>query len=135
LSLQSDLPNVVADEQMISQVIANLMTNALNYTPAGGSVTLITRNITKDGGKWVTLAVRDTGLGIPEKEREQVFERFFRGETSRKMGTPGTGLGLSICKEILLRHKGTITLESEEQKGSTFTIWLPISSPQAEKAT
>ena len=55
---------------------------------------------------WATLAVRDTGLGIPEKERDQVFERFFRGETSRKMGTPGTGLGLSICKEILTRHKG-----------------------------
>lgn len=131
LSLQSDLPNVVADEQMISQVIANLMTNALNYTPAGGSVTLITRKVAKDGGVWVTLAVRDTGLGIPEKEREQVFERFFRGETSRKMGTPGTGLGLSICKEILLRHKGMITLESEQQKGSTFTIWLPVSSTQA----
>jgi GAF domain-containing protein/two-component sensor histidine kinase len=127
LSLQSDLPNVVVDEQMISQVIANLMTNALNYTPAGGSVTLITRKVVKDHGEWVTLAVRDTGLGIPEKEREQVFERFFRGETSRKMGTPGTGLGLSICKEILFRHQGLITLESEVQKGSTFTIWLPLS--------
>jgi GAF domain-containing protein len=127
LSLQSDLPNVVADEQMISQVIANLMTNALNYTPAGGSVTLITRKVFKENADWVTVAVRDTGLGIPEKEREQVFERFFRGETSRKMGTPGTGLGLSICKEILMRHQGWINLESEVQKGSTFTIWLPLS--------
>jgi signal transduction histidine kinase len=127
LSLQADLPHVVADEQMISQVIANLMTNALNYTPAGGSVTLITRRLMRNGETWVTLAVRDTGLGIPEKEREQIFERFFRGETSRKMGTPGTGLGLSICKEILVRHKGKITLDSELQKGSTFTIWLPLS--------
>lgn len=127
LSLQSDLPRVVADEQMISQVIANLMTNALNYTPAGGSVTLITRKVVRDGDGWVTLAVRDTGLGIPEKERDQIFDRFFRGETSRKMGTPGTGLGLSICKEILMRHQGEITLESEVQKGSTFTIWLPLS--------
>jgi signal transduction histidine kinase len=126
LSLQSDLPNVVADEQMISQVIANLMTNALNYTPAGGSVTLITRKMAKNGEEWVTLAVRDTGLGIPEKERDQIFERFFRGEASRKMGTPGTGLGLSICQEILTRHHGNITLESESQKGSTFTIWLPL---------
>ncbi len=127
LSLQSDLPRVVADEQMISQVIANLMTNALNYTPAGGSVTLITRKVVRDGDGWVTLAVRDTGLGIPEKERDQIFDRFFRGETSRKMGTPGTGLGLSICKEILMRHHGKITLDSEVQKGSTFTIWLPMS--------
>jgi GAF domain-containing protein/two-component sensor histidine kinase len=126
LSLQSDLPNVVADEQMISQVIANLMTNALNYTPAGGSVTLITRKVAKNGEEWVTLAIRDTGLGIPEKERDQIFERFFRGEASRKMGTPGTGLGLSICQEILMRHHGNITLESEAQKGSTFTIWLPL---------
>jgi signal transduction histidine kinase len=117
---------VVADEQMISQVIANLMTNALNYTPAGGSVTLITRKVAKNGEEWVTLAVRDTGLGIPEKERDKIFERFFRGEASRKMGTPGTGLGLSICQEILMRHHGNITLESESQKGSTFTIWLPL---------
>jgi GAF domain-containing protein len=128
LSLQSDLPNVLADEQMISQVIANLMTNALNYTPSGGSVTLITRKVEKESQSWVTLAVRDTGLGIPEHEREKVFERFFRGETSRKLGTPGTGLGLSICKEILMRHQGDITLESEVQKGSTFTLWLPLST-------
>ncbi len=132
LSLQSDLPSVLADEQMISQVIANLMTNALNYTPAGGSVTLITRVVEKDRQQWVTLAVRDTGLGIPEKEREQVFERFYRGETSRKMGTPGTGLGLSICREILTRHKGVITLESEEQKGSTFTLWLPLNPDKSD---
>ena len=131
LSLQPDIPHPVADEQMISQVIANLMTNALNYTPAGGSVTLITRKLVCDGEAGVSLAVRDTGLGIPEKEREQVFERFYRGETSRKMGTPGTGLGLSICKEILVRHQGNITLDSEVQKGSTFTIWLPLSSVAA----
>ncbi|TFH35228.1 MAG: HAMP domain-containing histidine kinase, partial [Anaerolineales bacterium] len=91
------------------------------------SVTVITRKLVRNGETWVTLAVRDTGLGIPEKEREQIFERFFRGETSRKMGTPGTGLGLSICKEILTRHKGKITLDSELAKGSTFMIWLPLS--------
>jgi signal transduction histidine kinase len=130
LSLQSDLPSVVVDEQMISQVIANLMTNALNYTPSGGSVTLITRKVEKEDQAWVTLSVRDTGLGVPEHEREKIFERFFRGETSRKLGTPGTGLGLSICKEILLRHQGDITLDSEVQKGSTFTIWLPISAAE-----
>jgi signal transduction histidine kinase len=69
--------------------------------------------------------VADTGLGIPTDEIEHLFERFFRGSAGRRMGTPGTGLGLAICKEILTRHGGHITVESQQGAGSTFTVHLP----------
>ncbi len=119
------LPGVLADERMLSQVVANLMTNAMNYTLPGGRVSIGTGVAADDGVKWVTLRVTDTGLGIPVDEVEHVFERFYRGTASRRMGTPGTGLGLSICKEILSRHKGRISVHSRAGEGSTFTIWLP----------
>jgi signal transduction histidine kinase len=119
------LPAVVADERMLAQVLANLMTNAMNYTLPGGRVSISTEVTSQNGAEWVTLQVADTGLGIPADEVDQVFERFFRGAASRQMGTPGTGLGLSICKEILDRHKGRISVQSHAGEGSTFTIWLP----------
>ena len=119
------LPRVVADERMLSQVLANLMTNAMHYTLPGGRVSISTEVTVEDGDNWVTLRVTDTGLGIPADERDHVFERFYRGTASRRMGTPGTGLGLSICREILDRHKGRISLQSRVGEGSTFTIWLP----------
>ncbi len=125
LNVDEDLPSVLADEKMISQVIANLMTNALHYTPPGGEIVITTRQEDGDDQAWVTLSVEDTGLGIPEAERSQIFERFFRGTASRKMKVPGTGLGLAISKEILNRHQGKITLSSNDQEGTAFTIWLP----------
>jgi GAF domain-containing protein/two-component sensor histidine kinase len=132
VALDSRLPRVSADERMISQVLANLMTNALNYTPAGGKVQLKTR-IEHDNrdAAWAVLSVTDNGLGIAKDEQEHIFERFFRGKASRMMGTPGTGLGLSICKEVIERHGGRITLQSAAQRGSTFSVWLPVSQ-QAE---
>jgi GAF domain-containing protein len=124
--LNERLPKVTADERMISQVVANLMTNALNYTPAGGKVRLKTQ-IERDESNqaWIVLSVADDGLGIEKDEQEHIFERFYRGNASRKMGTPGTGLGLSICKEVVERHGGRITLQSAPQRGSTFFVWLP----------
>jgi GAF domain-containing protein len=119
------LPSVMADERMLSQVVANLMTNAMHYTLPGGQVSIGTEVTVDDGARWVTLRVSDTGLGIPVEEVDHVFERFYRGTASRRMGTPGTGLGLSICKEILDRHKGRISVLSRVGEGSTFTIWLP----------
>jgi GAF domain-containing protein/two-component sensor histidine kinase len=123
---QSDLPLVRADERMISQVVANLMTNAVNYTPPGGSITVRTDTIADGANKWARLTVADTGLGIPENEVPRLFERFFRGSASRARGISGTGLGLAICKEILDRHGGRITAFSRAGEGSSFTIWLPV---------
>ena len=125
------LPEVVADGRLLSQVAANLMTNAMHYTLPGGRVGLATESVVVDGRQWATLSVTDTGLGIPADEQGHVFERFYRGTASRRMGTPGTGLGLSICKEILDRHGGRIQLQSRAGEGSTFTVWLPAGTDHA----
>jgi signal transduction histidine kinase len=122
---ETPLSSIFADERMLTQVVANLLTNALNYTPPGGRVTISTCESLQEGMDWVTLTVMDTGLGIRPEDRERIFERFFRGSAAREGGKPGTGLGLAICKEILERHGGRITFNSEPGKGSSFTIWLP----------
>lgn len=124
--LSEDLPNVLADDRLLSQVVANLMTNAMNYTSPGGRVTISTALEKEKGKLWATLTVRDTGFGITKDEQERVFQRFYRGAASRKVAAPGTGLGLAICDEIIHRHAGRISLESEEGAGSAFTIWLPL---------
>jgi signal transduction histidine kinase len=127
VGLGGSLPRVNADERMISQVVANLMTNALNYTPAGGTVRLATKaESDHQGRRWVVISVSDNGLGIAKEEQAHIFERFYRGSASRQMGTPGTGLGLSICKEVVERHGGEIKLQSKLKKGSTFSVWLPL---------
>ena len=126
LNMDEELPSVLADQKMISQVIANLMTNAMHYTPPGGEIIITTRQEHGDDQAWVTLIVEDTGLGIPDAERSQIFERFFRGTASRTMKVSGTGLGLAISKEILDRHQGKITVSSNDQEGTAFTIWLPL---------
>lgn len=127
---QPDLPAVWADERMVGQVVANLLTNAMQYTPAGRVV--LATAARQDGALWSTLAVTDTGLGVPPEEQPRLFERFFRGSSSRAVRAPGTGLGLAICREILDRHGGRITLESEVGRGSTFTVWLPAGAPASQ---
>ena len=127
---QTDLPVVHVDEHMLNQVVANLLTNAMNYTPEGGTIRVSTRLEEAEDGSWVTLTVSDTGTGIAAEEQPRVFERFYRGTASRQLGVPGTGLGLAISQEILRRHAGRITLQSAIGKGTAFTIWLP-NLPQA----
>jgi two-component system phosphate regulon sensor histidine kinase PhoR len=155
-----NLPLIQADEKMLIQVLTNLMTNAMNYTPAGGAVTVSTAVRISDFGfrisdsagdspqsrcagreqsaiplrgtqavrnlQWVTFSVADTGPGISAEDRVRLFERFYRGEAARQTRTPGTGLGLAICQELVERHGGKITVESEVGQGSTFTVWLPV---------
>jgi PAS domain S-box-containing protein len=129
--LGEDLPLAMADEKMLTQVITNLMTNAMNYTPAGGLVTVKTAAQRHEDSDWVTLTVRDTGYGISPEDQEHLFERFFRGQAAQETGAPGTGLGLAICKEIIDRHQGRITAESSLGRGSEFTVWLPALGPGA----
>ena len=92
----------------------------------------------EDERVWATIAVKDTGMGIPQEEIPHTFERFFRGDKPQSMQIPGTGLGLAIVKEIVEMHRGRITVESKVDVGSTFTVWLPEShraqSPRAAQA-
>jgi two-component system phosphate regulon sensor histidine kinase PhoR len=115
---------VVADEQRIRQVLDNLISNAIKYAVTGGSVSVVLR---QDADS-VELAVSDTGMGIPPDEVENVFGRFFRGNDARASHIPGTGLGLNIVSSIVTAHGGTVTVESEVGRGSTFRVRLPGSA-------
>jgi PAS domain S-box-containing protein len=119
-----DLPPASADASLLNQALSNLLTNAVNYTPAGGNVTLSTCLAQEDGSSWVKINVADSGVGIPAQELGLVFDRFFRGSASQQTGASGTGLGLSIVREIVTRVGGRISVQSQEGAGSTFTIWL-----------
>lgn len=119
------LPKVHADAKLLEEVLTNLLTNAYNYTPGGGQVWLKTALAEKDRESWITISVKDTGLGIAPEEQEHLFQRFYRGTAGTTNHVPGTGLGLAISKEILELHQGRITVESELGEGSTFTVWLP----------
>jgi two-component system sensor histidine kinase ResE len=114
---------------LIGQVLSILLTNAFNYTPSGGKITVSTHTTIHDDQCWVGLTVADTGPGVALDEQERLFERFFRGKVGRKTGTPGTGLGLAIVKDIVTRHEGRVEVLSEgiPGKGAQFTIWLKSS--------
>jgi PAS domain S-box-containing protein len=133
LTLEWDpgLPLARGDERLLSQVFTNLLTNAMNYTPDQGHVTVRTRTEDGAGGPWVAAVVSDNGPGIPAEEQPMIFRRFFRGRASRATGAAGTGLGLAICRDIIDLHGGRITLESEgiPGKGACFTVWLPAVTP------
>lgn len=119
-------PVAPADPTRIMQVLTDLVMNAIQYTPEGGRVMISTDQAEADGQVWATVTVVDTGMGIPEGELAHVFERFFRGELPQRMQISGTGLGLAIAKEIVELHGGQMTVESQVDVGSTFTVRLPL---------
>lgn len=123
VKLPGDHPklHVYADKQRITQVITNLLSNAINYTSEGGEVS-ITFDVSK---KNVTTFVSDTGEGIPEAHLTRIFERFYRVDKSRSREKGGTGLGLAIVKHILEGHHSKAEVDSEVGKGSTFSFKLP----------
>lgn len=112
---------VEADRDKISQVLVNLISNALKYTPQGGNVR-IEANETPDE---VTISVSDTGIGIAESDLPYIFERFYRTDKSRSRETGGSGIGLTIANSIIQAHGGKIFVKSETNQGSTFTVLLP----------
>jgi signal transduction histidine kinase len=121
-----DQIQVVGDRDRLKQVLLNLVSNAIQYTPAGGEVFLSLCKI----GDQARLIVRDTGPGIPTKDLPHIFKRFYRVEKSRtRSNTSGFGLGLSIAYWIVDHHGGRIEVDSQEGKGTTFCIWLPLLNP------
>jgi len=118
---------VNGDRDRLKQVFINLAANAIQYTPQGGEVFLSLEKI----GEQARVICRDTGPGIPSEDLPHIFERFYRAEKSRTRGrTSGSGLGLSIANWIVERHGGRIEVDSQEGKGTTFAIWLPLYSNQ-----
>jgi heavy metal sensor kinase len=116
---------VPGDPAWLHQLFANLLHNAIKYTPAGGRVSL---SIERSAGR-VGVRVSDTGVGIAPAELERIFEPFHR--VGARPETPGVGLGLPLAREIARAHEGEIGLESEPGRGSTFTVWLPLARPGA----
>jgi len=125
-----DLPLVSMDPRKVSQVIGNLVSNALKFTPKEGTVTVRTlKGTIKHGGidtDAVTIEISDTGMGIPKEEQGLLFSTYRQVSSARKVKEKGTGLGLAICKLIVEAHGGTIGLESEAGKGTTFRFVLPL---------
>ncbi len=113
-------PHVLADKEMIGRVFANLLHNALKFTPEGGQIVIGAQA----GGDAVTVSVSDTGPGIPREELPRVFERFYKVDRAR--GQAGTGLGLAVARHIVEGHSGRIWAESELGKGTTFRFTLPV---------
>ena len=116
------LPMIVGDRNRLEQVMMNVVGNSIKYTPDGGRIE-VDAGIR---GKNVWIDVSDNGIGIPQKDRERIFDRFYRVDKARSRESGGTGLGLSIAREIVLRHHGSIALTSHEGPGTTVRIVLPI---------
>ena len=127
MSLLAAFPGSQATRGLLAQVLDNLVSNAVKFTPAGGTVWV--RAASEDDG--VALMVQDTGPGIPPDEVPKVFDRFFRASTAGE--APGTGLGLSIVKAIVEAHEGVIAVESELGVGTTFRCVLPLDGAGAKR--
>jgi two-component system OmpR family sensor kinase len=120
---------VLGDDARLRQVIGNLMTNAITHTPPDASVTVRLR---AEPGNLAVIEVIDTGPGLPPDQLERVFERFYRADaarTRRADGTTGTGLGLAIVAALVAAHHGTVEVESELGRGTTFRVRLPLAPP------
>ncbi|CAM5342982.1 MULTISPECIES: sensor histidine kinase [Streptomyces] len=115
--------------------LGNLVENAVNYSPAHTRVGIAARRLASPGGDLIEIAVTDQGIGISEKDRERVFERFYRVDPARSRATGGTGLGLAIVKHVAASHGGEVTVWSSEGQGSTFTLRLPEKGATRERTT
>jgi signal transduction histidine kinase len=130
LSSEPSLPPVAADAEKLRQVLANLVENAVKYSPGGGRVTVIVERM--DGR--VRFGVSDEGVGIPDDEQRRIFEKFHRLDPNLTAGVSGSGLGLYICREFVEKMNGRISVASAPGEGSTFTVELPVADASLERA-
>ena len=128
VSVPEGLPKLQGDPLRVGQVVQNLSTNAIQYTPEGGNVTIKVQ----PGPTMITISVRDTGIGISKEDLPRIFDRFFQAENAQKMRRAGFGLGLKIAQEIVKAHGGAMGVDSELGKGSVFYFTLPVPSDGGE---
>lgn len=125
LHMEPDIPLIVGDRERVMQVMMNVVSNAIKYTPDGGHIVIAAGQAVHR----VWMEVADDGIGIPEEDRPRIFERFYRVDKARSRESGGTGLGLSIAKEIVDRHGGSICLIDRDTPGTTVRIELDIEGP------
>ena len=126
------IPPIPCHEDWILRAIENLLANALKYTPEGGRVEVgVTHYLEWKEGGVVEISIKDTGIGILEADVENIFKPFYRGKNART--EPGIGLGLSFVKEVVELHGGKVLVQSEPQKGSAFSILLPLQANREKK--
>ena len=126
LDMPGQLPEILADQERVMQVMMNIVSNAIKYTPDGGTIVLAAGT---EGTK-VWMSVDDNGIGIPEGDRDRIFERFYRVDKARSRQSGGTGLGLSIAHEIMKLHEGDIYLVDKAEPGLTIRMELPVDGPK-----
>ncbi|MEG3627484.1 sensor histidine kinase [Streptomyces poriticola] len=120
---------VTGNRGQLAAALGNLVENAVNYSPARTRVGIAARRVNAPGGDLIEIAVTDQGIGISDKDKERIFERFYRVDPARSRATGGTGLGLAIVKHVVASHGGEVTVWSAEGQGSTFTLRLPEAGP------
>jgi two-component system sensor histidine kinase VicK len=125
LDMEPDLPQIVADRERVVQVMMNIVSNAIKYTPDGGKIAITAG---REGDR-VWMVVDDNGIGIPEEDRPRIFDRFYRVDKARSRQSGGTGLGLSIAKEIVIRHQGVLALQDKDGPGLAVRLELKIEGP------
>ncbi|TVL88014.1 cell wall metabolism sensor histidine kinase WalK [Streptomyces sp. SAJ15] len=126
--------HVWGNRGQLAAALGNLVENAVNYSPARTRVGIAARRVVAPGGDLIEIAVTDQGIGISEKDRERIFERFYRVDPARSRQTGGTGLGLAIVKHVAASHGGEVTVWSAEGQGSTFTLRLPEAGSVRDRA-
>jgi PAS domain S-box-containing protein len=129
LDIPADMPPLYVDPQRLKQVLNNLVTNAIKFTPPGGTVTVQMR---PHDEQFAMITVADTGYGIPPEDRPHIFERFYQSNHSQQSKMGGYGLGLSIAKLIVEQHGGTLTFETVVDQGTTFAFTVPVYREQTE---
>jgi signal transduction histidine kinase len=125
MSASALLPSVVGDSVRTHQVLANLIDNAIKYSPDGGRIEVAAEQT----GESIRFSVCDEGLGIPTREQDRIFDKFYRLDPDNRRGVGGSGLGLYICRELVHSMNGRVWVESAPPRGSTFVVELPIAEP------
>src|SRR6202022_3503934 len=121
LDVPESVPPILGDRRRVEQILTNLLANAAKYTPGGGVVEVAASSV--DGH--VTLSVTDNGPGVPESERDIVFDKFYRGRDAQRRGEAGSGLGLAIVKSLVDLHGGSVRVEESLPRGARFVVDLP----------
>ena len=132
LVINGEIPYILGDADKFDQILTNLISNAIKYSPSGGEVRVeVSNNDSSDDA--ITIAVRDQGIGIPADKVSRIFEKFERVDDRDTRSAGGTGIGLFLVKHLVERHEGRVWVESEVGKGSSFMVQLPMHPLQADE--